>query len=149
MESLSYKTVSANSATIIKRWWIVDAEGQILGRLSSEIAKVIRGKNKASYTPHADCGDHVIVINAEKVALSSSKSETKEYQRYSGHPGGRTVTTAKVVRATKPEMMIEKAVKGMLPKNKLASRQFFNLHVFAGTEHNHQAQQPQPLKFDI
>ncbi len=149
MESLSYKTVSANSSTVEKQWWIVDAENQILGRLSSEIAKVIRGKNKASFTPHVDCGDHVIVINADKVALSSDKGETKEYQRYSGHPGGRTVTSAKVIRATKPEMMIEKAVKGMLPKNKLASRQFFNLHVFAGAEHNHQAQQPKPLKFKI
>lgn len=149
MESLSYKTVSANSTTVNKQWWIVDAENQILGRLASEIAKVIRGKNKPSFTPHVDCGDHVIVINAEKVALSSDKLDSKEYQWYSGHPGGRSVTSARKLRDRKPEAMVEKAVRGMLPKNKLAKKQFFNMHVFAGAEHNHQAQQPKELKFDI
>jgi large subunit ribosomal protein L13 len=149
VESLSYKTQSANQDTIEKAWWIVDAENQILGRFASQIAKIVRGKHKASYTPHADCGDHVIVINAEKISLSSDKLDKKIYDRYTGFPGGRRTATAREVRAKKPEALIEAAVRGMLPKNKLASRQFFNMHVFVGSEHNHQAQQPKELKFDI
>lgn len=149
MESLSYKTQSANSSTIEKQWWVVDAEGQVLGRIASEIAKVIRGKHKPSFTPHADCGDHVIVINAEKVVLSSEKLDKKIYDRYTGFPGGRRTATAREVRAKKPHALIESAVRGMLPKNKLASKQFFNMHVVIGAEHKHEAQQPKELKFDI
>ncbi len=149
MESLSYKTQSANKNTVEKAWWIVDAENQVLGRLASEIAKVIRGKHKASFTPHVDCGDHVIVLNADKIALSAEKMETKEYDRYTGFPGGRRIETAKELKAKKPEALIENAVRGMLPKNKLARRQFFNMHVYSGSEHKHQAQQPKELKFNL
>ena len=149
MESLSYKTQSANQDTIEKAWWIVDAENQILGRLASQIAKVVRGKHKPSFTPHTDCGDHVIVINAEKVILSAEKLDKKIYDRYTGFPGGRRTATAREVRAKKPEALLEGAVRGMLPKNKLASKQFFNMHVIVGSEHKHQAQQPKELKFDI
>jgi len=149
VESLSYKTQSANASTIEKQWWVVDAEGQILGRLASEIAKVIRGKHKASFTPHADCGDHVIVLNADKIVLSSDKLDKKIYDRYTGFPGGRRTATARELRAKKPEALVENAVRGMLPKNKLARKQFFNMHVYATPDHNHQAQQPKELKFDI
>lgn len=149
MESLSYKTQSANPSTVEKQWWVVDAEGQILGRLASEIAKVIRGKHKPSYTPHVDCGDHVIVLNADKVVLSSDKLDKKIYDRYTGFSGGRRTATARELRTKKPEALVESAVRGMLPKNKLASKQFFNMHVYAAPNHNHQAQQPKELKFDI
>lgn len=149
MESLSYKTKSANANTIEKQWWVVDAENQILGRLASEIAKVVRGKHKASFTPHADCGDHVIVINADKVVLSSEKLDNKIYDHYTGFPGGRRTQTAREVQSKKPEALVENAVRGMLPKNRLGRKQFFNLHVVSGSEHKHTAQQPKELKFDI
>jgi large subunit ribosomal protein L13 len=147
MDALSYKTISANKATATKRWFVVNAEGQTLGRLSSSIAKVIRGKNKPDFTPHMDCGDNVIVLNAEKVALSSNKMETKDYVSYSGYPGGQRMTSAKNLLAKKPEALVEKAVKGMLPKNKLGRAVFHNLFVYAGNEHPHQAQKPETLEF--
>jgi large subunit ribosomal protein L13 len=145
VETLSYKTISANKQTIEKKWFVADAEGKTLGRFSSEIAKVLRGKNKPSFTPHADSGDNVIVLNAEKVVLTADKMNTKEYQFYSGHPGGRRVVTAKKLMEKKPEALIEKAVRGMLPKNRLGRKVFGNLFVYAGNEHPHQAQQPENL----
>jgi large subunit ribosomal protein L13 len=147
MDALSYKTISANKATVNKRWFVVDAEGKTLGRLSSSIAKVIRGKNKPDFTPHVDCGDNVIVLNAEKVALSRDKMTTKDYVTYSGYPGGQRFTSAKNLLAKKPEALVEKAVKGMLPKNKLGRAVFHNLFVYAGNEHPHQAQKPEILEF--
>lgn len=142
----TYKTVSANKATVNKRWFVVDADGQNLGRMASRIAFVLRGKNKPDFTPHVDCGDNVIVINAEKIQLSGNKMGAKEYLRHTGFPGGQRSTLAKNV---KPAKLIEMAVKGMLPKNRLASRLFTNLYVYEGTGHPHEAQKPENLKFDI
>lgn len=148
MDTLSYKTVSANKETADKKWLIVDAEGQKLGRLSSKVAYLLRGKHKPNFTPHVDCGDHVIVINAEKIELSGNKEEVKEYIRYTGYPGGQRVLTAEVIRAKYPERLIEKSVKGMLPKNKLGRAIYKNLKVYAGTEHNHDAQKPEKVNLD-
>lgn len=147
MDTLSYKTISANKATVNKKWYVVDAEGKTLGRLCSSIAKVIRGKNKPDYTPHVDCGDNIIVVNAEKISLSSNKINDKIYQTYSGFPGGQKKISAANMLAKKPESVIEKAVKGMLPKNRLGKSIFHNLFVYAGTEHPHQAQKPEKLEF--
>ena len=119
MDTLSYKTVSANKETADKKWLVVDAEGQTVGRLASKVAKIIRGKHKANFTPHADCGDNVIVVNAEKVAFSGTKLSDKEYIRYTGYPGGQRFTSAEVMLKKHPERLIEKAVKGMLPKTSL------------------------------
>ena len=148
MNTLSYKTISANKETATKEWVLVDAENQILGRLASKVAKIIRGKHKANYTPHVDCGDNVIVINADKIQLSGSKWDQKEYVRHTGYPGGQRFTSAKQMMAKKPEAMIEIAVKGMLPKNRLGRALFGNLHVYAGSEHPHQAQQPQQINLN-
>ncbi|MBS3914012.1 MAG: 50S ribosomal protein L13 [Bacteroidetes bacterium] len=142
----TYKTVSANRATVNKKWYIVDAEGQTLGRLASRIAHVLRGKNKPDFTPHVDCGDNVIVINAEKVSLSGNKMESREYLRHTGYPGGQRSTLAKDMKPTK---LIEEAVRGMLPKNRLGRRVFTNLYVYEGTEHNQQAQKPETLTFEF
>ena len=147
MNTLSYKTVSANKNTVNKEWIVVDAEGEILGRLSSQIAKVIRGKHKPSYTPHVDCGDNVIVINADKVKLTGNKLEDKEYQRYTGYPGGQRFASPKQLLATHPTRIIEAAVRGMLPKNRLGRALFKNLYVYAGNEHPHAAQNPKTVKF--
>ena len=142
VDTLSYKTVSANKTTAEKQWVLVDAEGQTLGRLASKVAKLLRGKYKPSFTPHADCGDNVIIINAEKIELSGLKAETKEYLRHTGYPGGQRIQTYKQVLAKFPERIIEKAVKGMLPKNKLGAALFRNLKVYAGSTHNQDAQKP-------
>ncbi len=147
MDTLSYKTISANKATIQKDWVVVDAENQVLGRLCSEIAKIIRGKNKPSFTPHADCGDQVIVINADKVRLTGKKLTDKVYTRHTGYPGGQRFATPREVLAKNPRGVIEAAVKGMLPKNRLGRALFNNLYVYAGTEHPHAAQQPKEIKF--
>ncbi len=147
MDNLSYKTISANKATAKKGWVIVDAENQVLGRLSSEIAKVIRGKHKPNYTPHVDCGDNVIVINAEKIRLTGKKMDDKIYIRHTGYPGGQRFRTPKEVLTKNPRGVVEHAVKGMLPKNKLGSKLYTNLYVYAGTAHPHEAQQPKELKF--
>lgn len=147
MDNLSYKTISANKATAQKGWVIVDAENQVLGRLSSEIAKVIRGKHKPNYTPHVDCGDNVIVINAEKIRLTGKKMTDKVYIRHTGYPGGQRFRTPKEVLTKNPRGVVEAAVKGMLPKNKLGSKLYTNLYVYAGTAHPHEAQQPTELKF--
>lgn len=142
MDTLSYKTISVNKTTADKKWVVVDAEGQMLGRLASKVAKLLRGKYKPSYTPHVDCGDNVIVINAEKIQLSGLKMETKEYIRHTGYPGGQRSQTAKQILAKHPERLVEKAIKGMLPKNKLGAAIFRNLKVYVGTDHNHDAQKP-------
>jgi large subunit ribosomal protein L13 len=146
VNTLSYKTVSANKQTVDKQWIVVDAEGEILGRLSSKIAMVIRGKNKPSYTPHVDCGDNVIVINADKVKLTGNKMGDKTYVRYTGYPGGQRFISPKELLAKHPERIVEKAVRGMLPKNRLGRALYKNLHVYAGGEHPHAAQSPKAIK---
>jgi len=147
VDALSYKTISANRDTVNKQWFVVDAEGEVVGRLASRIAMVLRGKHKPSYTPHVDCGDNVIVINAEKVHFTGNKWDQKQYVRYTGYPGGQRSVVASEMLAKHPERILEKAIKGMLPKNSLGAQLFRNLYVYAGTEHKHQAQQPQPLDF--
>ena len=147
MDTLSYKTISANAKTVNKHWVVVDAEGKTLGRFCSEVAKVLRGKNKTSFTPHVDCGDNVIVLNAEKITMTGNKMNVKEYQNFSGYPGGRRVEIAKDLLARKPKDLIERGVRGMLPKNRLGRKLFTNMHVFVGTEHTHEAQKP--TKLDI
>lgn len=142
MDTLSYKTVSANKATVDKQWVVVDAEGQVLGRLASLIAMIIRGKHKPSFTPHVDCGDNVIVINAEKVVLTGKKMTDKQYVRHSGHPGGQTITSPADLMKKFPERIIEKAVRGMLPKNRLGDALFTNLKVVVGPNHKFEAQKP-------
>lgn len=145
MDTLSYKTVSVNKANSDKKWLIVDAEGQTLGRLASRIAIVLRGKHKVCYTPHSDCGDYVIVLNADKVTLTGNKWAAKTYVRHTGYPGGQKFTTAEELLSKHPERLVEKAVKGMLPKNKLGRELYRNMKVYLGTEHDHEAQKPQVL----
>ena len=146
MNTLSYKTVSANSKTVKKEWVVIDANAEILGRLSSKIAMILRGKHKPSFTPHVDCGDNVIVINADKVKLTGKKFEEKEYVSYTGYPGGQRFISPKDLMAKHPTRVVEKAVRGMLPKNKLSSAIFGNLHVYAGDKHPHGAQNPKTIK---
>jgi large subunit ribosomal protein L13 len=148
MDTLTYKTISANKETVHKEWVLVDAENEILGRLSSKVAKMIRGKHKTNFTPHVDCGDNVIVINAEKIRLTGNKMEEKEYIRHTGYPGGQRFTTPKELLKKNPIAIIEKAVKGMLPRNRLGAVLFKNLHVYAGPEHPHTAQQPKEIKLN-
>jgi len=131
-----------------RQWWIVDAEGQILGRLAVKIANILRGKNKAIYTPHLDAGDFVIVVNSEKVKLTGKKNTDKVYSSYSGYPDGLKDVTADRVRARKPTRMIAEAVYGMMPKGRLARKQFRKLKLFVGAEHKHAAQNPKPLTLD-
>ena len=145
MDTLSYKTISANRETANKEWLLVDAEGQTLGRLASKVARLIRGKHKVNFTPHVDCGDNVIVINAEKVTLSGDKWEAKEYIRHSGYPGGQKSIKAIEMLKKHPERLVEKAVKGMLPKNKLGNKLYTNLDVVVGTQHEHEAQKPKKI----
>lgn len=148
MNTLSYKTISANKATVNKKWLLVDAEGEVLGRLASKVAKMLRGKYKTDFTPHVDTGDYVIVINAEKVRLTGNKWEKREHFSHSGYPGGHKRTTPAYILAKYPERIVEHAVKGMLPKNKLGSKIFRNLHVIIGSEHNHEAQKPKEIKLN-
>lgn len=148
MDTLSYKTKSANSSTVVKQWYIIDAQDAVLGRLASKVAFVLRGKHKPDYTPHVDCGDNIIVINAEKVTLTGKKMTDKEYVRYTGYPGGQRFATPIELLAKKPISVIEKAVRGMLPKTKLGDAIYRNLHVFAGSEHPHEAQKPQLLNLN-
>jgi large subunit ribosomal protein L13 len=145
VNTLSYKTVSANKATVEKEWFVVDAKDEILGRLASKIAKILRGKHKPSFTPHVDCGDNVIVINAEKVKMTGQKMATKLYMRHSGYPGGQRTETTEQLLGKKPQAIVERAIKGMLPKNRLGSELFRNLHVYVGESHPHEAQQPKNL----
>ncbi len=148
MDTLSYKTISANKATANKEWVLVDAEGQALGRLASKVAKLIRGKHKPNFTPHVDCGDNVIVINADKITLSGNKWTTKSYIRHTGYPGGQKSLTATELYGKDPARVVEKSVKGMLPKNKLGAALFRNLTVVVGTEHAHAAQKPKTINLE-
>jgi large subunit ribosomal protein L13 len=143
------KSFMANPADIQRKWYVVDAEGKTLGRLAVEVAKVLRGKNKPTFTPHVDTGDHVIVVNADKVVLTGKKLEQKTYFRHSGYPGGTTFTTAGKMLADKPERVVEMAVKGMLPKNSLGRQMYRKLNVYAGPNHPHAAQQPEVLELNI
>ena len=145
MDTLSYKTVSANRATVTKEWVVIDGTDQVVGRLASRIALILRGKNKPSFTPHVDCGDNVIVINAEKVRLTGKKMTDKVYVRHTGYPGGQRFASPKELLIRKPLAVVEHAVKGMLPKNRLGAELFRNLFVYAGSEHPHQAQQPKEI----
>ena len=148
MDSLSYKTISANAATVTKEWVVIDATNEVLGRLASQVAKILRGKNKPSYTPHVDCGDYVIVVNAEKVKLTGDKLTEKVYVRHTGYPGGQRFATAQDYLKKKPEFVIEEAVRGMLPKTRLGEAIFKNLKVYAGAEHPHAAQNPKAIKLN-
>ncbi len=148
MNTLSYKTVSANKDTVNKEWVLVDADGQTLGRLASKIAMLIRGKYKTYYTPHVDCGDNVVVINAEKIVLTGKKWGDKIYIRHTGYPGGQRTLTANELFAKNPIRIVEKAVKGMLPKNKLGSVLFNNLYVYSGSEHKQEAQNPKTINLN-
>jgi len=148
MNTLSYKTVSANKNTANKEWLVVDADGQTLGRLASKVAMLIRGKYKTNFTPHVDCGDNVVVINAEKINLTGKKWTEKSYIRHTGYPGGQRSLTAIEMFEKDPSRLIEKAVKGMLPKNKLGSALFTNLYVYAGAEHQQAAQNPKTINLN-
>ena len=145
MDTLSYKTVSAKQTTVDKKWLLVDAEGEVLGRLSSVVAKLLRGKHKTNFTPHVDCGDNIIVINADKVRLTGNKLTDKVYVRHTGYPGGQRFTTPKQLLQKKPIAVIEHAVKGMLPKNRLGGDLYRNLYVYAGNEHKQEAQKPKQI----
>ncbi len=145
MDTLSYKTVSANSATVNKEWVVVDATDMVLGRLASSVAKMLRGKHKPNFTPHADCGDNVIVINAEKVKLTGKKMTDKVYLRHTGYPGGQRSQTPEDIMTKYPERLVEKAVKGMLPKNRLGRKIYGNMKVYVGPEHKQEAQNPKVI----
>lgn len=140
------KTFSAKPETVKRDWFVIDAENKVLGRLATEIAHRLRGKHKAEYTPHVDTGDYIVVINADKVAVTGNKFKNKIYHHHTGYPGGLKSVSFEKLQATKPEMIIEKAVKGMLPKNPLGRDMFRKLKVYAGSEHNHAAQQPKALE---
>lgn len=146
MDTLSYKTSHPNKASVDKNWLVVDASQQILGRLASEVAKRIRGKHKASFSPHVDCGDNVIVINSDQIRLTGSKWDSKEYIRHTGFPGGQRRETPNQVKDKSSTIIIEKAVRGMLPKNRLGREIFKNLHIYEGTDHPHEAQKPIEVK---
>lgn len=148
MDTLSYKTVSANAATVSKEWLIIDAKDEVLGRLASKVALVLRGKHKASFTPHVDCGDNVIIINAEKVKLTGKKLTDKQYIRHTGYPGGQRFTTPQELLTKKPEAVIEKAVQGMIPRNRLGRAILKNLYVYVGEEHKHEAQKPKKVSLN-
>jgi large subunit ribosomal protein L13 len=148
VDTLSYKTKSANKATVQKDWYVVDATNEVLGRLSSKVAKILRGKNKPDFTPHVDCGDNVIILNAEKIRLTGNKLADKEYVRYTGYPGGQRFETPESVLAKHPERVVEMAVRGMLPKNKLGDAIYRNLYVYVGANHPHEAQQPKELNIN-
>ena len=148
MNTSSYKTVSANKATTNKEWVVVDAAGQPLGRMASKVAKILRGKHKTNFTPHVDCGDNVIVLNAGQVALSGNKWADKEYIWHTGYPGGQKSLTAEELQKKDSLRLIEHAVRGMLPKNRLGRAILKNLHVYEGSEHKHEAQQPKVINLN-
>ncbi len=145
MDTLSYKTISANAATVTKEWVVVDATDQPLGRLGSKVAKLLRGKYKPNFTPHVDCGDNVIIINADKVKITGKKATDRIYLKFSGYPGGQKEYTPGELLKQSPEKLLKKVVKGMLPKNRLSNAILGNLYVYAGSEHKHEAQQPKQL----
>ena len=148
MDSLSYKTISSNAATVNKEWVVIDATNEVLGRLASQVAKILRCKNKPSFTPHVDCGDYVVVINADKVRLTGKKMTDKVYVRHTGYPGGQRFATPADYLQKRPTFVLEKAVRGMLPKNRLGDAIFRNLKVYAGAEHPHTAQTPRQIKLN-
>ena len=148
MDSLSYKTISATAEGVTKEWYVIDATNEVLGRLASQVAKILRGKNKPCFTPHADCGDYVIVINADKVKLTGKKMTDKVYVRHTGYPGGQRFATPADYLVKKPTFLVEKAVKGMLPKTRLGEHILKNLKVYAGAEHPHAAQNPKAIKLN-
>jgi large subunit ribosomal protein L13 len=148
VDTLSFKTKSANKATVEKKWVVIDANEEVLGRLATGVAFLLRGKHKTDFTPHVDGGDYVIVINAEKVQLTGNKWSDKEYVRHTGHPGGQRIVTAAELMAKKPIAMVEKAVKGMLPKNRLGRHLYRNLYVYAGETHPHEAQKPEKISLN-
>ncbi len=148
MSKLHFTTKHANEATVTHNWYVVDGTNQTVGRMCAKIAAILRGKNKAYYTPHVDCGDYIIVTNCEKVVFTGNKMDQKEYLTFSGYPGGQKGEKAKNLLARRPEVVIERAVKGMLPKNRLGRQMYKKLFVYAGTEHPHGAQKPQDLNFN-
>ncbi|HAI85105.1 MAG TPA: 50S ribosomal protein L13 [Chitinophagaceae bacterium] len=147
MSKLHFTTKHANAATVQRNWYVVDGTNQTVGRIASRIAAILRGKNKTYYTPHVDCGDYVIIINADKVVYTGNKSEQKVFQNFSGYPGGLKEETAKDLLKRRPESVMERTIKGMLPKNRLGRKMFKKLFVYAGSNHPHTAQQPKELKF--
>lgn len=148
VDTQSYKTVSLNAATVKKEWVVIDATDLVLGRLASRIALVLRGKTKPGFTPHVDCGDNVIVVNAEKVRLTGKKMTDRVYTRYTGYPGGQRFTTPREILQKRPTELVRRSVKGMLPKNRLGSKLLGNLYVYAGPEHPHEAQKPRTIKLN-
>ena len=149
MDTLSYKTISANKATVKKEWVVVDADGQHLGRFASKVAKLLRGKYKPDFTPHVDCGDNVIIINAGKVILTGNKWTDRIYLSHTGYPGGQKETTPKKLFNKSSERLFHKVVKGMLPKNRLGDHILSNLYVYDGSEHKHEAQQPRLVDINL
>ncbi len=146
MNTLSYKTQSANAKTVDRKWYVIDADGEVVGRLASKVASMLRGKHKPDFTPHFDNGDHVIIINAEKVRFTGDKMNKKVYLRHTGYPGGQRSATPSDLLARKPELVLEKAIKGMLPKTRLGRAQIKKLHLYVGDQHPHTAQQPEVIK---
>ena len=151
MNTLSYKTISANKTTVKKEWVVVDATDQVLGRLASKVAKILRGKYKPDFTPHVDCGDNVIIINADKIILTGNTMTDKEYLRYTGYPGGQRVETPQSILAKKNgyEKLVRRTIKGMLPKTKLSDRIINNLYIYEGAEHKQQAQTPKAIDINL
>lgn len=145
MNTLSYKTLSANSATVKKEWYVIDATDLVLGRLASRVSLILRGKNKPDFTPHVDCGDNVIIINAEKIRLTGKKMTNKVYVRHTGYTGGQRFSTPQELMRRKPERVLQEAIRGMLPKTRLGAKIFGNLHVYVGSEHKHEAQKPKNI----
>jgi len=146
MDSLSYKTKYVSKETADKKWVVIDAKDAVVGRLCSEVAKILRGKHKPSFSPQSDCGDYVVVINSNDIRFTGNKENTKVYLRHTGHPGGQRSTTVPQLRAKSSTYVIENAVRGMLPKNKLGRATFKNLHIYEGAEHPHAAQKPTEIK---
>ena len=148
MDTLSYKTISANEKIVQKEWVLIDAENEVVGRLSTVVARILRGKTKTYYTPHFDCGDNVIIINADKIRFTGNKLNDKEYVRHTGYPGGQRFATPRELLRKKPIAILEHAIKGMLPKNKLGAQLFRNLYVYAGNTHPHEGQQPKLININ-
>lgn len=148
MNTLSYKTISANEKIVKKEWVLIDAENEVVGRLATVVARILRGKNKTYYTPHFDCGDNVIIINADKVRFTGNKLTEKQYVRHTGYPGGQRFATPKEMLRKNPIGIVEHAVRGMLPKNRLGDQLYRNLHVYAGPTHPHEGQQPKLININ-
>lgn len=148
MDTLSYKTISANQSIVKKEWVVIDAENAVVGRLATVVARILRGKTKTYYTPHFDCGDNVIIINADKIRFTGNKMEEKEYVRHTGYPGGQRFATPRELLRRRPIAIVEHAVRGMLPKNRLGDQLYRNLHVYAGPNHPHEGQQPKLININ-